>query len=124
MNHGEKDRYLVLSIPRCRNHIVSIVTNRRCGGCSVGARTPGTLSPTAYPSMGREPVVTTGRPRMVHVLMILEVTRLIRYLVVDMDYQQCYDGLLKRFPGGDRFLGVHWHVVLTNAVTSTGLMTS
>ena len=124
MNLGEKDRYLVLSIPRCRNHIVSIVTNRRCGGCSVGARIPGTRIPTAYPSMGRELVVTTGRPRMVHVLMILEVTRLIRYLVVDMDYQQCYDGLLKRFPGGDRFLGVHWHVVLTNAVTSTGLMTS
>ena len=98
-----RGRYHAPVIPRCQSPSVSTVTIRLYGDCRDGAKTPGMLTRTVCPFMGKEPEVTTGRLLMEHVPMLLEVTLLIPYLVVDMDYQQCYGGLLKTFPVEGRF---------------------
>ena len=98
-----RGRYHAPVIPRCQSPSVSTVTIRLYGDCRDGAKTPGMLTLTACPFMGKEPEVTIGRLRMEHVSMLLEVTRLVPYLVVDMDYQLCYESLLKKFPVEGRF---------------------
>ena len=95
-----RGRYHAPLILKCQKTDVFTITTSLCGDFSNEVKTPGILTLTICPSMGREPEVTTGRLRMEYVPMLLGVTLLIQYLVVDMDYLQCYAGLLKRFPVG------------------------